>query len=88
MLVLPLILSGCSVSSTIINHGPDTYLISVDDPSSAHSFGELQARAATEAEAHCSKQGKTMRAISISNSGSPGYTTTNASLSFTCISKQ
>lgn len=29
--VVMLLLAGCGVRSTIISHGPETYLISVDD---------------------------------------------------------
>jgi hypothetical protein len=79
-----LLLTGCGISSTIVSHGGDNYMVSVDDMAGTNGFGTLHARAASDAEVHCSKQGKTMRAVSTSNTGVPWTSSTNTNLVFTC----
>jgi len=79
------LLVGCASSSSVAPYGRDSYIISVDDIWGGHSLGKLQVKAAQEANAYCSKQGKVMRVRNTSGQGTQGWTSTSSSLVFSCI---
>ena len=79
------VLSGCATPSAIVPYGKDSYMISVDDIMGGYSSGNLQVKAAQEANAYCAKQGKVMRVRNVSGQGVQGWTSTSANLIFSCI---
>lgn len=76
---------GCASSSPVAPYGKDSYIVSVDDVWGGNSLGKLQVKAAQEANAYCSKQGKVMRVRNTSGQGTQGWTSTSSSLVFSCI---
>ena len=82
------VLYGCASPSAITPYGKDSYIISVDDVWGGYSSGKLQVKAAQEANAYCSKQGKVVRVRNTSGQGTQGWTSTSSSLVFSCIDER
>lgn len=83
--LLPLlVLAGCATSSPIVPYGKDTYLLTISDGAGMTTSDALRVRAAQEANAHCSKMGKTMSVQNSTKQGSAGWTATSTGLVFSC----
>jgi hypothetical protein len=83
-IILILLLSqiiGCASTSEVIPYGNNTYIVTVDDAWGELSAGSLTVKAAKEANAFCSKKGKTMDVVTKQEMhGKP----TSSTLTFNC----
>ncbi len=77
---------GCSSVSEIVPYGKESYILSVEDVFGIKSAGALQINAAQKAKEYCNERGKDFVIIN-SNGQASAYTTSSASLQFSCISK-
>lgn len=80
-------LAGCASNSGITPIGKDTYMVSRQAATGFSGSGTLKAEAFQEANAHCTKEGKTLEVIS-TQEAQPPYVFGNypkAEVQFKCL---
>jgi hypothetical protein len=85
LLGLLLLSTGCAPPTSATSYGKDSYIVSVDDYWGVYSPGRLQVKAAEQANAYCSHAGKVLRVRNAAGQGTTGWTSTSATLVFSCI---
>jgi len=82
-----LLVAGCATTTDVVPYGKDTYLLSTADIWGGYSQGSLKVKAAQRASAFCAEQGKVFTVRNTGGQGTQGWTSTSATLIFSCISE-
>jgi len=78
---------GCAQNSGVVRIGPDTYMVSRQAATGFAGLATLKAKAMTDANAYCDKQGKTAQ-ITHSEESQPPYVLGNfprSEVQFMCL---